>query len=120
MKNMNNKHLRLLIVSIMLTPLAALANSDDSQYPATHFQPTIIFADEEAIAASISSVDNSSTSNAETSSFDSNYPAANFEPKILYVDASAVQPSTSGVTGEKSSFDENFPAANFEPKIIFP
>ena len=107
---MNKKILGLLIASIISTPLTAVANSDDSQYPAANFQPKVIFADESA----------QSTSNSATkSSFDADYPAANFQPKVLYVDASAAA-SNSSSTGEKSVFDPNYPAANFEPKVIYP
>ena len=108
---MKKKILGLLVAGIILTPLTAVANSDDSQYPAANFQPKVIFADDSAKSASGSSA---------TSSYDSNFPAANFQPKVLYVDASAASSSTSSSTGETSSFDPNFPAANFEPKVIYP
>ena len=104
---MKTKLFGLLITSIIFTPLTAFANSSDSQFPASNFQPTIIFIDESVEIAG------------ETSRFDANFPAANFEPKILYVDASAIEASYS-VTGEKSTFDPNYPAANFEPKVIYP
>jgi len=106
---MKNKILRLLIAGIISTPLSAVANSDDSQYPATNFQPTIIFADESA----------KSTENPEKSTFDSAFPAANFQPIVLFVDPSATS-SSSASTGERSNFDPKYPAANFEPKVIFP
>ena len=110
--NMNKKILALLTASIVCVPLTSLANSDDSQYPATNFQPKVIFADESATSTSAS---------AESSSFDANYPAANFQPKVLYVDASlASSSSNSAPKGEISVFDPKYPAANFEPKVIFP
>lgn len=108
MQKMKNKLLSLLIITFVSTPLTAFANSDDSQYPATNFQPKVIFADESV-----------SKTSAESSEFDSNFPAANFQPKILYVDASAAKASA-GVKGEKSVFDPKYPAANFEPKVIYP
>jgi hypothetical protein len=103
MQKMKNKLLSLLIITFVSIPLTAFANSDDSQYPATNFEPKVIFADESA----------------ESSEFDSDFPAANFQPKILYVDASAAKAS-GGVKGEKSVFDPKYPAANFEPKVIYP
>ena len=108
---MKNKLLSLLIITSVSTPLTAFANSDDSQYPATNFQPKVIFVDESA--------ESSDKTAAESSEFDPNFPAANFQPKILYVDASAAK-APSGVKGEKSVFDPKYPAANFEPKVIYP
>jgi hypothetical protein len=108
---MKTKLLGLLIAGIISTPLAAIANSSDSEYPAANFQPKVIFADESAKATGNSS--------AKQSAFDPDYPAASFQPKVLYVDASAAK-SPGGVKGEKSVFDPKFPAANFEPKVIYP
>jgi len=104
---MMRKIIGLLLAGTIVTPLTAFANSDDSQYPAANFQPTVIFADDSA----------KSTSSSQ-SAFDAEYPAASFQPKVLYVDASAS--SSSASTGEKSSFDPNYPAANFAPKVIYP
>ncbi len=111
MQKMKNILLSLLIATLVSTPLISFANSDDSQYPATNFQPKVIFADE--------SVETSSNTPTQSTAFDPNYPAASFEPKILYVDASAAKASD-GVKGEKSVFDPKYPAANFEPKVIYP
>jgi len=105
---MKNKILGMLIAGIIASPLSAFAQGDDSQYPATNFQPTVIFADDSA----------QSTASSEKSSFDSAYPAANFKPTVLFVDPSAAISNTS--TAEKSSFDPKYPAANFEPKVIYP
>ncbi len=111
MQKMKNNLLSLLIITFVSIPLTAFANSDDSQYPATNFEPKVIFADESA--------ESSGNTSAESSEFDSDFPAANFQPKILYVDASAAKAS-GGVKGEKSVFDPKYPAANFEPKVIYP
>ena len=105
---MKKKILGLLIAGIISTPVTVIANSDDSQYPATNFQPKVIFADESA----------KSTGSAAQSSFDADYPASSFQPKVLYVDATSAASSSS--TGEKSTFDPKYPAANFEPKVIYP
>ncbi len=105
---MNKKILAILLTGVVCAPFTAVANSDDSQYPASNFQPTVIFADESVI---------SSNTSIESSTFDANYPAASFQPKILYIDTSA---TSSTAKGETSSFDPKYPAANFEPKIIYP
>ena len=106
---MKNKILGLLLAGIIFTPLAA-ANSDDSEYPAANFQPTVIFADESA----------KSSGSSQQSAFDADYPAASFQPKVLFADASAISSSGGASTGERSSFDPKYPAANFEPKVIYP
>lgn len=106
---MKNNILRLFIAGMVVAPLSTIASTDDSQYPATNFQPTVIFADESA---------QSTTGGSEKSSFDAEFPAANFEPKVLFVDASTA--SASSTTGERSVLDPNYPAANFEPKVIYP
>jgi len=104
------KILGLLLAGTLVAPLTAIANSDDSQYPATNFQPTVIFADESAKSTAASS---------SQSAFDADYPAASFQPKVLFIDASAAA-SSSVSTGETSSFDPKYPAANFAPKVIYP
>ncbi len=106
---MKNKTLGLLLAGIIFIPLTAVANSDDSEYPAANFQPSVIFADDSA----------KSTAGSKQSAFDADYPAASFQPKVLYVDASAAS-SGGATTGEKSTFDPKYPAANFDPKIIYP
>ncbi|MCF6203973.1 MAG: hypothetical protein L3J59_09955 [Methylococcaceae bacterium] len=77
-----------LLVSLLLT--ASVAGADDD-YPATDFQPKVVFQDSD-YKHSGSSSDDSSSSKAksadtgEVSVADSNYPAANFEPEVLYKD----------------------------------
>ncbi len=106
---MKKKLIGLLITGIISTPLTAIANSDDSEYPAANFQPKVIFAD-----------DSVKSSSSNQTAFDPNFPAASFQPKVLYVDASAASSTASSSTGEKSVFDPRYPAANFEPKVIYP
>lgn len=110
---MKTNLLGLLFASIISTPLTTLANSNDDEYPATNFQPKVIFTDD-----SVKTTDNDNAS-ASPSAVDPDYPASNFQPKVLYVDASAAK-SDSGLIGEKSVFDPKYPAANFEPKVIYP
>ena len=103
-------------VAITLIPNISTANSDDSKYPATNFQPKVLYQDQEAIKAS-----GSMTSFGEKSVYDPKYPATHFEPKVLFQDKDAASAITSSThTGEKSTYDPKYPAANFTPKIIYP
>ena len=105
-------------VAITLIPGISSAKNDDSKYPATNFQPKIIYQDKEAIKAL-----DSEKYPGEKSAYDPKYPATNFEPKVLYQDKEAVSGLNSSSTkyvGEKSSYDPKYPAANFEPKVIYP
>ena len=105
-----------LTAAITLIPSISSANSDDSKYPATNFQPKIIYQDKEAIKAP-----GSEKYLGEKSAYDPKYPATNFEPKVLYQNKEAVKTSTSNAyIGEKSVYDPKYPAANFEPKVIYP
>lgn len=66
--------------------VSATANAED-QYPASDFQPKVVFQDESAGKDSASSAPSkSSSSSSSSSSSDSNYPAANFQPKVVYSD----------------------------------
>ena len=69
----------ILTVAFALIPGISSANSDDNKYPATNFQPKVIYQDKEAIKAP-----DSKTSMGEKSVYDPKYPAANFEPKVIY------------------------------------
>ena len=105
-----------LTAAVTLIPSISSANSDDRKYPATNFQPKVLYQDQEAIKTS-----GSNHSMGKKSVYDPKYPATHFEPKVLYQDKEAVKTSTSNVyTGEKSVYDPKYPAANFEPKVIYP
>jgi len=74
----------LFAMSVMVS-VSALA---DEKYPASNFQPEVVYQDKDYI-------EKNSSSSVEV---DSKYPAANFEPKIIYSDSSYKQfesPSTS-------------------------
>ncbi len=103
-------------VAITLLPSISTANSDDSRYPATNFQPKVIYQDKEAIKA-----DGGRVSMGKKTAYDAKYPATHFEPKVLFQDKDAIRASSSnGFVGEKSVYDPNYPAANFTPKVIYP
>ena len=109
-----------LIISIFtaamtLIPSTSSANSDDSNYPATNFQPKIIYQNQEAKAAG------SKQSLGKKSVYDPKYPAAHFQPKVIYQDKEAIIAlGSKQQMGEKSVFDPKYPAANFKPKVIYP
>ena len=92
------------VVGITLSAVNSFANSDTQKYPATNFQPKVIFIDKDAVKAPQNKAD-----------FDPKYPAANFQPKVLFIDKSATTPAR-----KKAIFDPKYPATNFEPKVIFP
>ena len=101
--------------AITLIPSISSANSDDSKYPATNFQPKVIYQDQEAKAAG------SKQSMGEKSVYDPKYPATNFQPKVIYQDKEAVIAlGSKQQMSEKSVFDPKYPAANFKPKVIYP
>lgn len=93
------------IVGILMHSPHSFADSDDLKYPATNFQPKVIYQDKELI--------NAPSQNAE---FDPKYPAANFQPQVLYIDKSR----GTSTPDKKAKFDPKYPATNFEPKVIFP
>jgi len=70
-----------LLVSLLL-PVSVV--EADSKYPATDFQPKVVYQDSNYKHAESSS--SSSASKAEVSVADPNYPAANFQPEVLYQD----------------------------------
>lgn len=63
----------------------AIAYAED-QYPATNFQPTIVYQDEAYIAKDSQSA--AAPSASTHASADDKYPAANFQPQVVYNDPS--------------------------------
>ena len=101
--------------TMTLIPSISSANSDDSNYPATNFQPKVIYQDQEAKTAS------SEQAIGEKSAYDPKYPATHFQPKVIYQDKEAVIAlGAKQDMGEKSVYDPKYPAANFTPKVIYP
>ena len=70
-----------LLVSLLLSASVVEADSD---YPATNFQPKIVYQDSSYKHAE--STPSASSSTGEVSVADSNYPAANFKPEVLFED----------------------------------
>ena len=69
----------------MLASTTAMA---EDQYPASDFQPKVVYQDEAATKQSGSSTSLAVAKPSSSSSSDSQYPAANFQPKVLYSDDS--------------------------------
>ena len=95
-----------LFSGLILIGLAALNPSQSfaaEKYPASNFEPTVIYIDKDAVAQS----------EQPTTQSDSKYPAANFESKVVYIDKDLVEQS-------QDKFDPKYPAAYFKPKVIYP
>lgn len=111
-----------LLVSLLLT--ASVAGADDD-YPATDFQPKVVFEDSEYKHSGSSEPSSSSSTvksadAGEVSSPDSNYPAANFEPEVLYKDdeykhkAGNVSSTSSSASSSNSSASASSAEVNTE------
>jgi len=74
-----------LLVSLLLSASVAEANSD---YPATNFQPKVVYQDSSYKHSGSTSSSSSSSSKGEVSVADPDYPAANFQPEVLFEDSS--------------------------------
>jgi hypothetical protein len=74
-----------LLVSLLLSVSVVEA---ENKYPATDFQPKVVYQDTDYKHSGSSSASSSSNkkSTGEVSVADSNYPAANFQPEVLYQD----------------------------------
>ena len=71
-----------LLVSLLLSASVVEA---ESKYPATDFQPKVVFQDSDYKHSS-SAPSSSKSSVGEVSVADPDYPAANFQPEVLYKD----------------------------------
>jgi len=74
-----------LLVSLLLSASVVEA---ENKYPATDFQPKVVYQDSDYkhSGSSASSSSSNKKSYGEVSVADSNYPAANFQPEVLYQD----------------------------------
>ena len=91
--------------------------TSDSKYPASDFQPKVIFADKELAVKATTAAEKP----AERTAFDPKYPATNFEPKVVYADKDLIaQAKPVAKKPAKVEFDPRYPAANFVPKVIYP
>ena len=80
-----------LLVATLLS-ISIEVTAADSEYPATDFQPKVVYQDEGYKHSGSDSSKSSSSSSSkkkvggEVSSADPDYPAANFQPEVLYQD----------------------------------
>lgn len=74
-----------LLVSLLLSASAVEANSD---YPATNFQPKVVYSDADYKHTGSLSSSTAKASTGEVSVADPAYPAANFQPEVLFEDKS--------------------------------
>ncbi len=91
--------------------VSTVAGAEDN-YPASDFQPKVLYQDEAAAKASESSpAAKSAPAAAASSSSDSEYPATNFQPKVLYSDPdykhSAASPGSSTGSAQAVSADSD-------------
>jgi hypothetical protein len=88
-----NKLTKIVTIPIALALASSAAFAED-KYPASDFQPKVVYQDEAAVKQSPSSTSAVSKPSSASRSSDSQYPAANFEPKVLYKDESYQHDST--------------------------
>lgn len=93
--------LGLTVTAIAFGPISASA---DDQYPASDFQPKVIFQDKALTEMAVGKT-----------AYDPQYPATSFEPKIVFQDKSLINKQQIEV-----AFDPKYPAAYFKPKVIYP
>jgi hypothetical protein len=93
--------LGLTMAVVTLNPVSVFA-ATDSKYPASDFEPSVIYTDKNAVA----------TDQAQNVS-DPKYPASNFTPVVLFVDNQVADQT-------QDQFDAKYPAAYFKPKVIYP
>ncbi|MDD5213937.1 MAG: hypothetical protein PHQ03_00170 [Methylococcales bacterium] len=75
-----------IVALLVASPFAAYA---DSQYPATDFEPKVLYQDEsiKSSAPAVKAAPAAAAPVAAASADDSQYPATNFQPKVLFSDA---------------------------------
>ncbi len=82
----NNKLTKVVLIASILSSSAVFAESD---YPATDFQPKVVYSDTDYKHSSDagSSASSGKQTDKSVGADDSNYPATNYQPKVLYSDA---------------------------------
>ena len=80
----------------------------DSQYPASDFQPKVIFADKELTAKP-----------AQQTEYDPKYPATSFEPKVVFADPDLIGRTTSMSKAPPAKWNSirNILLQTFNPKL---
>jgi len=100
----NNKLTKVVLITSLVASSAVIAESD---YPATDFQPKVVYSDSEykhssdAPATGSSAASKQSSKSVATES-DENYPATNYQPKVLFSDADYKHSSSAPSVGGSS------------------
>lgn len=71
------------LLAIALNPLMASAQPD-AQYPASNFEPKVIFSADATDKDSKPANNESTQAHAQKAEFDPQHPAAFFEPKVIF------------------------------------
>jgi hypothetical protein len=112
--SVKNKDLTKCVFAALLL-VSAVVGAED-KYPASDFQPKVVYQDEDAGKQAESGAPAKSASSA-SSGGDSQYPAANFEPKVLYSDAEYQHTGSSpGTSASSSSASDDVSASPAAPK----
>lgn len=97
-----------LSICAALLMVSTAANAED-QYPASDFQPKVVFSDDSS-GSSSSSAPAAAPAAPASSSSDSDYPAANFQPKVVFEDKEYKHTDT--ISNSSSSSSSNAGAAS--------
>jgi hypothetical protein len=113
-------------VFVALLLVSTVVGAED-KYPASDFQPKVVFQDEavakeaESSGSTTKSAPAASTP-AASGSTDSKYPAANFEPKVVYSDAdykhTAPSPSSASSAQGSNAAPESSAAGTATPAVV--
>ncbi len=103
-------------MALLLASTVAVA---EDKYPASDFQPKVVYQDETAAKQSESTSSAAAKpASTSSSSSDSQYPAANFEPKVVYNDENYKHNSSVPSSSSSSSSASNDVAASAAPAAV--
>jgi hypothetical protein len=71
------------LLTAFLSPFTASAQTD-AKYPASNFEPKVVFIDEALAKNSKSPAQDEPQKQAQKAEFDPQHPAAFFEPKVIF------------------------------------
>ncbi|MEQ1558308.1 MAG: hypothetical protein ABL933_05135 [Methyloglobulus sp.] len=108
---MNNDNLTKGVFAALL--LVSTVASAEDKYPASDFQPKVVYQDE-AVAKSAEASGSTTKSASTASSSDSQFPAADFEPKVVFSDPdykhTASSPNPNAGSSSSSSMSDTTPS----------
>lgn len=87
------------LATLLLVSTSVMAESD---YPATDFQPKVVYSDSSASQSQPAEADAAKVE-AKAEADDANYPATNYKPKVVYHDADYKHSSTAPSASSDSS-----------------